>query len=160
MARQYVDIKIHEPALKTIDERHTIGSDLKNPAIESIHTTTKLNFAYFSKQNIDIIQNALRYKVWIRTNKQHIIERQSDTELGIIMRAYYLQYGKNLPDHIPEQVEELNNMVIEYLVPKILVQIQQYLSYLKDISTPYKILDRAKNTAIVGEKSFSLARFI
>jgi hypothetical protein len=51
-------------------------------------------------------------------------------------------------------------MVIEYLVPKILVQVAQYLDYLRDISTPYRILDRAKNTAIVGEKSFSLARFI
>ena len=160
MARQYVDIKIHEPALKVIDEKNTISADLRSSAIESIHTTTRLNFAFFSKQNIDIIQNALRYQVWVRTNKKHIIERQSDTELGIIMRAYYLQYGKNLPDHIPEQVQELNNMVIEYLVPKILVQVAQYLDYLRDISTPYTIMDRAKNTAIVGEKSFSLARFI
>ena len=160
MARQYVDINIPEPALKVVDERHTIGSNLKNPAIESIHTTTKLNFAYFSKANIDIIQNAIRYQVWVRTNKKHTIERQSDTELGIIMRAYYLQYGKNLPDNIPEQVQELNNMVIEYLVPKVLVQIEQYLSYLKDISNPYTIMDRAKNTNITGEKSFSLARFI
>lgn len=160
MARQYVDIKIHEPSLKVIDEKNTISRDLRSPAIESIHTTTKLNFAYFSKANIDIIQNAIRYQVWVRTNKKHTIERQSDTELGIIMRAYYLQYGKNLPDNIPEQVQELNNMVIEYLVPKVLVQIEQYLSYLKDISNPYTIMDRAKNTNITGEKSFSLARFI
>ena len=160
MARQYVDIKIHEPALKVIDEKNTISADLRSSAIESIHTTTRLNFAFFSKQNIDIIQNALRYQVWVRTSKKHIIERQSDTELGIIMRAYYLQYGKNLPDNVSEQVQELNNMVIEYLVPKILVQVAQYLDYLRDISTPYTIMDRAKNTAIVGEKSFSLARFI
>lgn len=160
MARQYVDIKIHEPSLKVIDEKNTISLDLRSPAIESIHTTTMLNFAFFSKANMDIVQNALRYQVWVRTNKKHIIERQSDTELGIIMRAYYLQYGKNLPDNIPEQVQELNNMVVEYLVPKILVQVQQYLSYLQDISTPYRILDRAKDTSITGEKSFSLARFI
>lgn len=49
MARQYVDIKIHEPALKIIDEKNNISYDLKNPAIESIHTTTKLNYAFFLK---------------------------------------------------------------------------------------------------------------
>jgi hypothetical protein len=160
MARQYVDIKIHEPSLKSIDEKYTIRYDLKNPAIESIHTTTPLNFAFFSKDNIDAVQNALRYQVWIRTNKKHIIGRQSDTELGIIMRAYYLQYGKNLPTGVPEQVQELNNIVIEYLIPQIISQVEQYIAYLRDISNPYVIMDRAKNTSVVGEKSFNMARFI
>lgn len=160
MARQYVDIKIQEPALKVIDEKHNISYDFRAPAIESIHTTTKLNYAFFSKENMDIVQNALRYEVWRRTNKKHIIHRQSDTELGIIMRAFYLQYGKNLPDNIIEQVQELNNLVIEYLVPKIMVQIDQYVSYLVDISTPYRIVEYPVNTAIHGEKSFNMARFI
>ena len=160
MARQYVDIKIQEPALRTIDEKRNISYDFKDAAIESIHTTTKLNYAFFSKKNIDIVQNAIRYQVWERTGRQHVIARQSDTELGIIMRAYYLQYGKNLPTDIPEQVQELNNIVIEYLVPKVIVQINQYVSYLNDISTPYKIMHYPTNTAIHGEKSFNMARFI
>ena len=160
MARQYVDIKIHEPALPNVDEKNNLSFDLRSPAIESVHTTTPLNYAFFSRKNVDIVQNALRYQVWVRSNKTHVIDRQSDTELGIIMRAYYLQYGKNLPDHVAEQVEELNNLVVEYLVPKIMVQVAQYLDYLRDISTPYVIMDRAKNTAIVGEKSFNMARFI
>ena len=160
MARQYVDVKIHEPALRNIDEKNNISFDLKNSAIESIHTTTPLNYAFFSKANIDIVQNALRYEVWTRTNKKHLIDRQSDTELGIIMRAYYLQYGKNLPTGVAQQVQELNNIVIEYLVPKIISQVQQYVTYLKDISNPYTIMDRAKNTDIHGEKSFNMARFI
>jgi hypothetical protein len=160
MARQYVDIKIHEPALKIIDEKNNISYDLKNPAIESIHTTTKLNYAFFSKANIDIVQNAIRYEVWKRTGKKHLIGRQSDTELGIIMRAFYLQYGKNLPTDVPEQVQELNNLVIEYLVPKVIIQVNQYLTYLVDISTPYRIVEYPTNTAIHGEKSFNMARFI
>jgi hypothetical protein len=160
MARQYVNIKIHEPALRVIDEKNNISYDLKNPAIESIHTTTKLNYAFFSKENIDIVQNAIRYEVWKRTEKKHLIARQSDTELGIIMRSFYLQYGKNLPTNIPEQVQELNNLVVEYLVPKVIIQVNQYLSYLVDISTPYRIVEYPTNTAIHGEKSFNMARFI
>lgn len=68
------------------------------------------------------------------------------------MKAFYLQYGKNLPIDVPEQVQELNNLVIEYLVPKVIIQVNQYLSYLVDISTPYRIVEYPTNTAIHGEK--------
>lgn len=160
MARQYTNVKIFEPSYNYVDEKQEISSNFKNTAIESIHTTTKLNFAFFSPQNIQIIQNALRYEVWRRTSNKHLIGEQSATELGIIMRAIYLQYGKNLPDNISEQVQELNNIVIETLVPKIIVQIEQYVSYLKDISNPYTIMNHPQSTNVVGTKTFNLARFI
>ena len=160
MARQYVDIKIHEPSFHYVDEKNHIGKNFKNTAIESIHTTTKLNFAFFSPQNIKIIQNAIRFEVWRRTEHKHLISEQNETELGIIMRAIYLQYGKNLPDNIREQVEELNNLVIETVVPKVIVQIEQYISYLRDISQPYTTMPTPQSTNTVGRKTFSMARFI
>ena len=76
------------------------------------------------------------------------------------MRAIYLQYGKNLPNNIREQVEELNNLVIETVVPKLIVQIEQYLSYLRDISQPYRIMEKPESTNVVGRKTFNMARFI
>jgi hypothetical protein len=160
MARQYVDVKTFEPSFNYIDEKNNLRNNFKNTAIESIHTTTKLNFAFFSPQNIKIIQNALRYEVWRRTSSKHLIGEQSETELGIIMRAIYLQYGKNLPTNVAEQVQELNNIVIETLVPKIIIQIEQYMDYLRDISTPYRIMDNPQSTNVVGRKTFNLARFI
>ncbi len=160
MARQYVDIKIYEPNFNSVDENRKIGTNFKNTAIESIHTTTKLNFAFFSPQNIKIIQNAIRYEVWRRSGNKHLISEQNETELGIIMRAIYLQYGKNLPTNIQEQVQELNNIVVESLVPKVLVQVEQYISYLRDISEPYRIMDAPQSTNTVGRKTFSMARFI
>ena len=160
MARQYVDIKVHEPSFHYVDEKNKIGLNFKNTAIESVHTTTKLNFAFFSPQNIKIIQNAIRYEVWRRTENKHLVGEQSETELGIIMRAIYLQYGKNLPNNIREQVEELNNLVIETVVPKLIVQIEQYLSYLRDISQPYRIMEKPESTNVVGRKTFNMARFI
>lgn len=160
MARQSVDIKMHEPSFHYIDEKNRIGKNFKNTAIESIHTTTKLNFSFFSPQNIKIIQNAIRFEVWRRTDNQHLISEQNETELGIIMRAIYLQYGKNLPDNIKEQVEELNNLVIETVVPKVIVQIEQYISYLRDISQPYRTMPTPQSTNTVGRKTFSMARFI
>jgi hypothetical protein len=160
MARPYVSVKKPEPSLRLVEEAKNISHTMHGTAIESIHTTTKLNFAFFSKPNMDIIQNAIRYNVWARTNQKHLIARQSDTELGIVMRSFYLQYGKNLDTNVAQQVQELNNLVVEYIVPQLISQIQQYEGYLRDISKPYTIMDRPTHTAVHGEKSFNLARFI
>jgi hypothetical protein len=160
MARQYVDVKTYEPNFNYIDENNKISSNFKNTAIESIHTTTTLNAVFFSPQNMKIIQNAIRFEVWRRSSNKHMIGEQDPTELGIIMRAIYLQYGKNLPNQIREQIEELNNMVIETIVPKVLVQVDQYITYLRDISEPYRIMDTPQSTNIAGRKTFNMARFI
>ena len=37
----------------------------------------------------------IRYQVYEQSNEQHVVGRQSDTELEIIMRHFYLTYGKN-----------------------------------------------------------------
>lgn len=160
MARRYVDVKTHEPAFHLVDQKTPINPKLAVSSIESIHTLTPLNFAYFSPQNVKIIQNAIRYEVYKRTDGKHVISEQSDTELAIIMRSVYLQFGKNLPTNIPQQIQELNQTVVELVVPKIIVQIQQYERYLQDISNPYKIMDRPMNQNVHGEKSFNMARFI
>ena len=51
------------------------------------------------------------------------------------MRSMYYQYGKNLPDHIAEQIAELNEIVANWCVTKILAEIEMYAQYRKDIST-------------------------
>jgi hypothetical protein len=160
MARPYVDVKTYEPNFNYIDEKNKISNNFKNTAIESIHTTTTLNAVFFSPQNMKIIQNAIRYEVWRRSGSRHTIGEQDPTELGVIMRATYLQYGKNLPDHIREQIEELNNVVIETIVPKVMVQVEQYITYLRDISEPYRIMDAPQSTNTAGRKTYNMARFI
>ena len=50
------------------------------------------------------------------------------------MRSVFLQNSKNLPNNITEQIKELNELVIEEIVPKLLGEIEGYLVYRKDIS--------------------------
>ena len=59
------------------------------------HCDNILNQLFFSKKNMDIIQNGLRYRVWEKSDKKFVIGRQSETELVIIMRAIFLQHSKN-----------------------------------------------------------------
>ena len=92
-----------------------------------------LNQAYFSAPNFQIIQNAIRFSVYDKSGE--IIDPVGTDDLFMIMRGIYLQYGRNLPDQIPEQIAELNNRVATWCVPKILAEVSMYRTYLKDIST-------------------------
>ena len=104
-------------------------------ALRNLQTKSVLSQSFFSNQNIQIVQNAIRYQVWIQSNKKNNISNQSETEVQIVMRSIYLQYARNLPDKIPQQIEELNSKVVNYCVPIIMSNIQQYKQYRQDVSS-------------------------
>jgi len=113
---------------------------------------TAVSEVFFSKRNIDALQEAIRYQVYVNTDNQYVISRQSDTELQIIMRSMYLQYSKNLPFDISGQVQVLNKMVIDYCVPIIVQEIKQYAFYKADISKLPVPMERSKNGSNAGTK--------
>lgn len=114
-----------------------------------------LNQLYLSAENIENVQTQIRYAVWIASNKQHIIARQNDTELTIIMRSIYSTYGKNLPLNIQQQIQDLNDIVIQETVSKILSQIQQHIWYLYHKSTQPMPLALPQNMSTAGNKQLS-----
>ena len=97
--------------------------------------TTKLSCTYFSKENIKIIQNAIRAGVYEMSKQQYIIDNQDPEIINTIMRSIFLQYSSNLEEKISQQIEELNKLVIDYCVPKLYVEARSYLIYKKDVST-------------------------
>ena len=94
-----------------------------------------LSRAYFSEKNMKIIQNGIRAGVYRKSNMQYLIEEQDYDSLKIIMRAIYLQHSINQSTNISKQIEELNNIVLEYCIPKIYLEAQGYLKYLSDVSS-------------------------
>ena len=80
-----VDIFNQKPVQKynMINQNSSGNRRYRQEAIKSIHTESPLSRVYFSKENIDLIQNSIRHTVWKRTNKKHIIGRQSDLQLKI-----------------------------------------------------------------------------
>lgn len=111
-----------------------------------------LNQMYMSPENIEHLQTRIRYAVWIASNKQHVIARQSDTELVVIMRSIYLTYGKNLPTAIKQQIQDLNDLVVQEAVSKILSQIQQHIWYLYHASTQPLPLSHPQSMSTKGLK--------
>jgi hypothetical protein len=95
---------------------------------------SRLSDTYFSKQNIDIIQNAIKRGVYDKSNQKIIIDKQPEDHIVTVMRSMYLQYSKNLETNIAQQVQELNNYVLDFCIPKIYSEAVAYLNYKRDAS--------------------------
>lgn len=96
---------------------------------------TKLSIAFFSYKNMQIIQNGIRAGVYNKSNKQYVIGEQSVDELKIIMRGMFLEYSKNLPDGIPQQINDLNQIVLNYAIKQVYGEADGYMKYKRDAST-------------------------
>lgn len=133
----------------------------------NLYGETLLTFLFFSKQNIQNIQNIVKSVVHRETN--YVIDDQSVNELLIIMRAIFLEYSLH-PKLITEnmskeerselfkkytvEVQRLNLIVVNQIVPKIVSQLQQYLDYLRDASEQPVYMDKPVLDSVKGQKQY------
>ncbi len=96
---------------------------------------TMLSKAFFSKENIQIIQNGLRAGVFNKSNGQYTIGPQDCDSLKIIMRSIFLSYAANLPSDITGQISALNKMVLDYCIERVYGEAEGYMKYLFDLTT-------------------------
>ena len=104
-------------------------------ATEGLWTDTPLSQAYFSEQNIQIVQNGIRAGIYQLSNGQYVIGPQDCDSLKIIMRSVYLQHAANQPTNIPNQISELNKIVLNYCIQQVYSEAQGYIQYINDAST-------------------------
>jgi len=115
---------------------------------------TALSDAFFTRKNVDIIQSEIQKEVYrISGPKKWAIGPQDVDEIKMIMRAMYLQYAKNNPFNIEGQMEELNQLVVKWSVPRIMSEIEQYNYYLNDISHLPVPLQQPMSMSSAGTKS-------
>jgi hypothetical protein len=116
-------------------------------ALTGLHEETVLSRAYFSEENIQILQNGLRAGVYELSNKEWSVPPQNIDNLKIIMRSIYLQYAKHsTTESITDQIRKLNQYVLDYAVPKVYNEAQGYLNYIRDQSTLVMPLEHAKQS--------------
>ena len=104
-------------------------------ATEGLWTDTSLSQAFFSEQNIQIIQNGIRAGIYKISNGQYVIGPQDCDSLKIIMRSVFLQNAANQPTNIPNQISELNKIVLNYCIQQVYSEAQGYIQYINDAST-------------------------
>jgi hypothetical protein len=122
---------------------------------DDLDPVTKL---FFSNKNIKRIQRHIKEEICKRTNGQYrLTEDQDENDLLVAMRAVYLDENgsRYLPYKIVRQVKELNDKVVKYVVPDMIVAIKQYYGYIKEISEPLKPIMRPMNVSSAGRKQLS-----
>jgi len=148
------------------NENQVSGSNTRF-LFKNLYGETLLTFLFFSKHNIENIQNVVKFIVYREMG--YVIDNQSTTELLIIMRAIFLEYSfhpklitenmsqeerQSLLKKYTQEVYRLNTILINQIVPKIVSQIQQYVDYLRDASQqPYQ-MNTPKNDSVQGQKEY------
>lgn len=128
------------------------GNGFAREALGGMINVNSLSDVYFSQANLDAVQDAIRYRVYVDSDNKYVISRQSDAEVQIIMRSTYYQHSKNLPFDILGQVKVLNKKVLDWAVPRIIQEINQYQQYKADASMLPVPLSQPQNVSSAGNK--------
>jgi len=147
----------------TVEQQFELYDKIKNgsekstffDAVTGQWENTPLSNAFFSGNNIMIIQNALRAGVHSASKGEYLICPQDEDNLKMIMRSIYLQNSKNNMTNIPSQIEKLNKIIVDMFVPKICNEAKAYLIYKRDASTMYTLMDHPIHSAI-SDKTLEL----
>jgi hypothetical protein len=129
---------------------------MNKEGVFGVFTSSQLNYLYFHEKNIKSIQNKIRYTIWKMSKNQFVISDQKQDDLFIIMRSVFLKYSRNLPTNIKEQINELNEIVVDSIAQKLLTNVKSHVKYLEDINSPYKIMERPRNTSSTGMKTMRI----
>ena len=159
--------------------RESAGGFLENPSMGGFSHRTKvdknpaqdlmrgnwgenvLSQKFFGPENTTSLQTRIRTEVYERSgDKKWIIDEQSADELQIVMRSIFLQYAKNLEHDIPGQIHDLNELIVEWCVPRILSEIGMYQYYLNDISKLPIPISHPVSQSSAGTKSLPFRKFM
>jgi hypothetical protein len=116
---------------KHLIKKHIMISEYHQGNLENV---------FFSDENIDLINKQLILTVFKKSKNQFVIPNQSKESLIIVMRYVFIEYSRNLPYDINNQIKELNCIVVGEILPNIITNITQRIDYLKEIDCPKKQL--------------------
>lgn len=150
----------------TVDDKQLSVSNTKY-LFRGLYGETLLTFLFFSDKNVRNIQNLIRFVIYKQT--EYTVDDQSINELLIIMRSIFLEYSAHpklieenmspqekiiLMQKYTKEVERLNDIVVNAVVPKVVSQMIQYINYLKDASRPAEQLERPKSDNVSGQREY------
>jgi hypothetical protein len=147
------------PFRLTADEPYVVPSRVAEQ-MQYRQEATPLNTIYFSETNLNNLQAEIAAAVLqMSGSKRYVIGPQSVADLKTVMRSYYLQYSQNDPKRVSQELESLNNRVIGWCSNNIMVQIEAYKYYRKDIEDFPAPIERPVMTNIYGTRTGELKSF-
>jgi hypothetical protein len=127
--------------------------------IQYRHNNTPLNTIFFSEGNVANLQQKIHDAVLEMSKGEHSLSPQSEADLMLIMRSYYLQYAQNDPSNVAAELDQLNQRVIAYASNRIMVEIVAYKRYRKDILDFPEPIARSIDTHVFGTRTGELKSF-
>lgn len=124
--------------------------NMSQDSLKGIWNESILSKVFFHPRNVDILQKQIIISVFRRTDGNYLIEKQNEEDLQVVMRSMFIQHARHVPDHIREQIEELNNIVVDDVVPNIISEINAYFGYLERTFAPRQIMDRPECISNAG----------
>ena len=108
---------------------------------------------YFSNRNVELLQEEIRKYTYYY--KDILIAKQSYDDLKIIMRSTFILNRHKLTGYknTMSQCKYLNKLVILECCRIIIPNLEQYLTYIKDIKDTLNIQSHPRSTSIKGTKS-------
>jgi hypothetical protein len=88
--------------------------------------------AYFSSENMDIIQNMMIKEVFYKSNQTLRINKIKNETLIQVMNDIWTKFCRFLPYDYKKQIYDLNVKVTEHIVPLLLNESKFYFNYLRD----------------------------
>lgn len=141
---------------KLFEEQNRAYRDFNQEAIKNIHTNNNLSSIFFSETNVNALQDAIRYQVYLKSCKKHIISRQSDVELRVVMKSVYLTEARHGQYNILEEIKRINGIVLNYCVNKILQEINIYITYKNDITRLPTPIPRGEFSSAKGTRTLEI----
>lgn len=135
----------------------SMASSMVKENIQFKHSNTSLNQQFFGPDNMEHLQQEIRATVRQMVNAD--IDRQSDSDLLMVMRSYYLTYAQNIPGNEAQELQELNNRVVAFCSNRIAVEVEAYRYYRKDILDFPAPIARPVDTQIYGTRTGELKTF-
>ncbi len=126
-------------------------------SIRGRYEKSLLNQLYYSDKNIQKVKNRVRYRIWQMSDEQFVIDIPQETNLVEAMQGVFNEYAKHSPDNIAGQINELDNLVVDKIAPKILSNVKQYLKYLEDANEPYRLQELPQSTTSKGTKTLEIS---
>jgi hypothetical protein len=135
----------------------SMASSMVKENIQYRHSNTTLNERFFSQENMDRIQMDIRSTVNQMVGAT--IDKQSESDLMMVMRSYYLTYGTNVVGDEASELADLNNRVVSFCANRIAVEVEAYRYYRKDILDFPEPIAAPLDTHIYGTRTGELKRF-
>lgn len=141
------------------DRPSLFEDDARQDLVGHIHSITPLNSVFFSDANIDVLQRKIHDRVYSLSGGKYSISRQSDDELRVIMRSYYLMFSRNDPNTVAQELEELNDRVVTFAGSKIYSEVDFHMFYRKDLEEFAPPIANPVNTGVMGTRTGELKSF-